>query len=61
MGMMDEMKDKAQDAIGEHGDKIDEGMDRAGDFADEKTGGDHREQIDKGVDRGKEAIDDMGR
>jgi hypothetical protein len=59
--MMDEMKDKAQDAIGEHGDKIDEGMDRAGDFADEKTGGDHREQIDKGVDRGKEAIDDMGR
>ena len=61
MGMMDNMKDKAQDAMGEHGDKIDEGMDKAGDAAKEKTGGQHDDKIDSGVERGKQAIDDMNR
>ena len=61
MGMMDEMKDKAKDAAGQHGDKIDEGMDKAGQAAKDKTGGKHDEQIDQGVERGKEAAEDFGR
>ncbi len=61
MGMMDEMKDKAQDAAGQHGDKIDEGFDRAGTAAKEKTGGKQDDKIDQGVERGKDAAKDFGR
>jgi hypothetical protein len=60
MGMMDNMKDKAKDAAGQHGDKIDEGMDKAGDMAKEKTGGQHDDKIDQGVERGKGAVEDFG-
>jgi hypothetical protein len=59
--MMDEMKDKAKEAAGQHGDKVDEGLDKAGGMAKEKTGGEHDEQIDKGVERGKGAVEDFGR
>jgi hypothetical protein len=58
--MMDNMKDKAKDAAGQHGDKIDEGMDKAGDMAKEKTGGQHDDKIDQGVERGKGAVEDFG-
>ena len=61
MGAMDEVKDKMGDVAGEHGDKLDEGMDRAGEFADEKTGGKHTDKIEKGIDKGKDTIGDMGR
>ena len=61
MGMMDKMKDKAKEAAGQHGDKVDEGMDKAGAAAKEKTGGQHDEQIDQGVDKAKEAMEDFGR
>jgi antitoxin protein of toxin-antitoxin system len=60
MGMMDEMKDKAKEAAGKHSDKIDEGMDKAGEMAKEKTGGKHDDKIDQGVERGKEALEDLG-
>lgn len=61
VGMMDNMKDKARQAAGEHGDKIDEGLDRAGDLGKEKTPDQHDDQIDQGVERGKQAAGDVGR
>ena len=60
MGKMDEMKDKAKEAPGQHGDKIDQGMDKAGDMAKEKTPDQHDDKIDQGVDRGKQAVEDFG-
>jgi hypothetical protein len=48
MGMFDNMKDKAEDFARENPDKVDEGLDKAGDFANEKTGGKYEDQIDKG-------------
>lgn len=57
---MDEMKDKAKEAGGQHGDKIDQGMDNAGDMAKEKTPDQHDDKIDQGVDRGKQAVEDFG-
>jgi MT0933-like antitoxin protein len=60
MGTMDNMKDKAKEAAGQHGDKIDEGMDKAGQMAKEKTGGKQDDKIDQGVERGKEAVEDFG-
>lgn len=37
--------DKAKDLLGEHGDKIDSGIDQAAAFVDQKTGGQHTEKI----------------
>ncbi|WP_199438862.1 antitoxin [Umezawaea beigongshangensis] len=56
----DGLKDKAQDAVGQHGDKVDQGVDRAGQFADERTGGQHTSQIDQGEDKVKEGLDRFG-
>jgi hypothetical protein len=54
MGTMDNMKDKAKDMMGEHGD---EAAEKAGDFADDKTGGKHTDKIDRGVDKAQEVMD----
>lgn len=56
----DELKDKAKDLIGQHGDKVDQGVERAGQFADEKTGGKHGEHIDKGEEKLKEGLRNFG-
>ncbi|MEN3302152.1 MAG: hypothetical protein V7633_4210 [Pseudonocardia sp.] len=44
MGFMD----KAKEMLGQHDDKVDQGLDKVGDMATEKYG--HGEQVDKGVD-----------
>lgn len=46
--------DKAKDLAEQHDDKVDQGLEKAGDFADQKTGGKYDEQIDKGVDTAQE-------
>ena len=61
MGMMDNMKDKAKDAAGQHGDKIDEGLDKAGEMAKDKAPDQHDDKIDQGVDKAQQAADDFGR
>lgn len=53
----DELKDKAKDALGQHGDKVDEGVDRAGGLVDERTGGRHSEQVQQGTEKAKEGLD----
>jgi hypothetical protein len=57
MGTFDDMKDKAQDVAGEHSEQVDQGMEKAGEFVDEKTGGKHTDKIDRGVDKAGEAVD----
>lgn len=47
MGMGDNM-DKLKKMAGEHSEQVDQGLDKAGEFVDEKTGHEHSEQIDKG-------------
>lgn len=56
----DEFKDKAADLLGEHGDKAKEGVEKAGDFADEKTGGKYSEQVDTAQEKASEGIDKFG-
>lgn len=55
MGFMD----KAKDALGEHGDKVDAGIDKAADIADEKTDGKYSDHIDTGADKAKEVLDGL--
>ena len=50
--------DKAKDMADQHDDKVDQGLDKAGDFADQKTGGKYDDQIDKGVDAAQQRTGD---
>lgn len=55
MGFMD----KAKDALNEHGDKVDDGIDKAADIADDKTGGKYTEHIDTGAEKAKDVVDGL--
>ncbi len=46
-----EMADKAKDFVGDHDKQSDEALDKATDFADEKTGNKYDSQIQSGEDK----------
>jgi hypothetical protein len=45
--------DKAKEMLGKHDDKVDQGLDKAGEAAKERYAG-HDEQIDTAVEQGKQ-------
>ena len=47
MGFMDKAKDMAD----KHDEQVDQGIEKAGDQIDDRTGNKHSSQIDKGVDQ----------
>ena len=51
MGLLDDLKGKAQQVIGGNEQAIKDGIEKAGDFVDSKTGGKHADKIDS-VQRG---------
>ncbi|MDQ2783097.1 MAG: antitoxin [Actinomycetota bacterium] len=59
MGMFDDIKNKAKDLVDGHGDKVDGGIDKAGDFADEKTGGQHADKVDMGQQKVRDGLDSL--
>ncbi|MDG4760633.1 antitoxin [Micromonospora sp. WMMD710] len=48
---MGDFMDKAKDVADKHDKQVDQGLDKAGDMADKRTGGKYDDQIDKGVDQ----------
>ena len=50
--------DKAKDLLNEHSDKVDQGIDKAAELIDHKTGGQHTEQIGQAAEQAKQAMDD---
>ncbi len=67
MGLFDDAKknldgiaDKASDLAGEHADKIEDGLEKAAEFIDDKTGGKHSDKIDGAVDKAKDALGKLG-
>jgi hypothetical protein len=50
----DDLKNKAADLVEKHGDKIEDGVEKAGEFAKKKFG--HDEQVDKVVDKIQDVI-----
>ena len=66
MGFLDDMKKKAGEAVdkakglaGKHEDKVDRGIDKAADVADDKTGGKYSDKIDSAADKAKDTLDDF--
>ena len=53
------LKGKAEEALREHNDKIEEGLDKAAEFAKSKIAG-HDEQIDSGIEKAKSFLDKFG-
>jgi hypothetical protein len=50
--------DKAKDAVSEHSEQIDAGIDKAGDLVDGKTQGKYVEQVDQGQEMAKDKLRD---
>lgn len=59
MGFLDKFKSKAADAVDDHGDKIADGLDKAKDFVDDKTGGKLGDKGDAAVEKAKDALDKL--
>ncbi|MET0525877.1 MAG: antitoxin [Nocardioides sp.] len=59
MGFLDKLRGRASDAVDKHGEKISDGIDKAADVADKKTGGKHTDKIDSGADKAKDALDKL--
>ncbi|HZX06227.1 antitoxin [Kribbella sp.] len=66
MGVFDNLKDaaeglkeKAADLIDGHEEQVGQGLDKAGEFVDEKTGGKYGDQIDKGVGVAKDQVNNL--
>ena len=56
MGFLDDALNEAKDAIAAHPDQVSEALDKAGQFADEKTGGKFTSEIDGGLGQAKNAL-----
>lgn len=48
--------DKLKDMAGKHSDKADQGVRKAADTIDEKTGGKYSDRIDQGEEKAKDAL-----
>ena len=55
MGLMD----KVRAMLGQHNEKVDQGIDKAGDVVDDKTGGKHAAHVDKAQDAAKDGVDKL--
>ncbi|WP_255768539.1 antitoxin [Pseudarthrobacter sulfonivorans] len=60
MGLIDDLKGKAQGLIQGNEQAIKDGITKAGDFVDTKTGGKFAEQVDKIQDGASKLVDQNG-
>ena len=59
MGFLDNAKAKLGKAVDDHGDKIAQGIDKAGRAVNERTGGKHADKIDKATGKARDALDSL--
>ena len=59
MSFFDKAKDAVEKAVDSQGEKIGEGLDKAADIVDDKTGGKYSDKIAQGVDKAKDALDGL--
>ena len=55
MGMLD----KAKDLISGNKDQVKDGIDKAADLVDDKTGNQHSDKIDSAAEKAKDAVDKL--
>jgi hypothetical protein len=57
MSAFDNIKEQAGKAVDEHSDQVDQGVEKAGQIADAKTGGGHGDQIAQGTQKARDGLD----
>jgi hypothetical protein len=60
MGLFDKLRKKAEVVAEQHGDKIVDGIDKAADLAEKKTGGKHTDKIETGAEKAKDVVKKLG-
>lgn len=53
-------KDKVKDLLGQHGDKVDKVIEKAGDMVDRKTGGKYERQVDTAQEQARKYAERAG-
>ena len=59
MGFLDKAKGMLTKAVDDHGAKIADGIDKAADVADKKTGGKHHDKIAGATGKARQALDKL--
>jgi antitoxin protein of toxin-antitoxin system len=59
MGFLDDAKEKISDLIDGHSDKVEGGIEKAGDVVDDKTGGKFEGKVDVAQDKTADALDSL--
>jgi hypothetical protein len=59
MSFLDKAKDQLTKAVDQHGDKIAEGIAKAGQVINDKTGGKHADKIDQATGKARDALDSL--
>ncbi|GAA2487245.1 antitoxin [Terrabacter carboxydivorans] len=59
MSVFDNMKDQVSKQVDEHGEQVGQGVDKAGDLLDERTGGQYADRVDQGQDALKNGLDGL--
>ena len=59
MSFLDKAKATLTDAVDQHGDKIAQGIDKAGSVVNEKTGGKHADKIEQATGKARDALDSL--
>lgn len=59
MSVFDNMKDQVSKQVDEHGEQVGQGVDKAGDLLDERTGGQYADKVDQGQDALKNGLDGL--
>lgn len=59
MGFLDKARAKATEAVNKHGDKINQGLDKAGNLADKRTQGRHSDKIANAKTKAVQAMEKL--
>lgn len=59
MGFLDKAKAGLTKAVDQHGDKIAQGVDKAAQMVDKKTGGKHHDQLEQASEKTKDGLDSL--
>ena len=59
MGFLDKLKGMTGKAVDQHGDKISEGISKAGEVVDKKTGGKYTDKIKQGERKVNDSLDSL--
>lgn len=59
MSFLDKAKHALEGAVDKHGDKIADGIDKAAEAIDDKTGGKHSDKLATGAEKARDALDKL--